>query len=629
MNNYINYQNKYPTLIEYKQAQEMFNEKMQTYLGMLDEFKNLVIEQYKKADWVHIDGSLVKIVAQGKNNIYGFNENGNVYMCKKPCNNSNWVQTDGIIKDIAGDDSNIYGLGGNNNVWIKPEDNSANWSKIGSKMKFDKITTNNSNMIWGLKNSINVEIRLTIFVSNEDNAQSNQLNEISLYYGNNEISTKASLNGTSFDKNSSTTKSVFVSTKYSHCNGLRLYVGNDLLIIQNLQIEMKDENGDFKIVYSDTINQSLKNQEYIIKFNKTNIGNLLYQCSKPCSDENWIPVDVPGNLINISSDDSYVYATNNENKIMRCLGNCNSGNWEIDNIGSAKNIDGSGKSKLRVIGTDNGIWERNKNSWNTPWSSLGFLSKNTSMSNATSDSQLGEFLDNEEMEGRLWSISSNNSIFNKLRPDFSKWRSINNRNATYNISTSLESNEDWDYIGNYLTYDECKLASLEQETAYNKITYFKENYSKSELKKSCWGNKINGKFEDKDETGVITGYPPFGLTKLGGPKGALMMEKMKIMNDQLIAMAKYLQSITIPIDNMKVNLLQQKTASSESLKKTLKNLNKDRKSIKTFEKQIQNLNAENENSSLIFNQQSSFFIGTTILAIIFIIVTVKLLKKKK
>jgi hypothetical protein len=628
MSEYINYKNKYPTLIEYKQGQELFNNKLQDYLTMLDEFKNLVLEEYKKAQWIHIDGSLVKVIAQG-NNIYGFNENGNVYKCNKPCQDSSWVQTDGIIKDIAGDQDNIYGLGENNNVWIKPEDNSANWSKIGSKMKFDKITTNNSTMIWGLKNTINVEIRLIIKVPDEENAESSQLNEISLFYGDKEITSRASLNGTSFDRNSSTTKSVFVSTKYDYSDGLRLYVGNDLLKIQNIQVQMKDDNGDFKSVYSNDLNVSLKNQEYKITFNKTNIGHLLYQCSKPCSSENWIPVDVPGNLNNVSSDDSYIYATNNDNEILRCLGNCNSGNWETDKIGRAKNIDGSSTKKLRVIGTDNSIWERNKNVWNAPWTSLNFNSKNTTMSNANTNTVEDVFLENEEMEGRLWSISSNNNIYSRLRPNFNEWRSVNNRNATTGIGETNESTQDWDYIGEYLTYDDCKLASLQKETAYNKITYFKNNYNNDNLKKSCWGNKIGGKFTNVDEEGVITGYPPFGLTKLGGPKGYVLLNKMKVMNAELIGMTEYLQSITIPINTNKIDFLKQKTSSSESLKNTLKNLNMDRKNIKLYEKQVKNLNAKNENSNLIFNQQSSFFIGTSIIAIIIVIITLNLLKKKK
>ena len=95
---------------------------------------------------------------------------------------------------------------------------------------------------------------------------------------------------------------------------------------------------------------------------------------------------------------------------------------------------------LRVVGTDNNVYERDKMKWGEVWQSLQMQSTGTSMSNAGQSTINAKQMDNQDMEGRLWSVSTNNQVYNLLRPSYKKWRNANDRNATVGVGDEKVSN---------------------------------------------------------------------------------------------------------------------------------------------------------------------------------------------
>ena len=64
--------------------------------------------------WTALPGALNKIVASPTGFVWGFNSNGDIYVCKEPCDGRNWKQKSrpagitGAPLDIAVDDQNVY-----------------------------------------------------------------------------------------------------------------------------------------------------------------------------------------------------------------------------------------------------------------------------------------------------------------------------------------------------------------------------------------------------------------------------------------------------------------------------------------------------------------------------------------
>lgn len=647
---YLNYQNKYPTIIKYKAAQNTFNDKLSQYLALEDKYNKLVKSELRQADWKTVPGKLQKVVATGNSNVWGYNSSGSVYTCDKPCKDGKWTKTEGTLKDITGDGSTIYGIGTTNYVYAKPQNNSAGWTQLGSKNKFDKITSNNSNSIIGLKNSIAVKLRITLQCSGGhatyDLSPVMNLASITLKNGSDVVYSagkgmrinNGSPSTVEIDFNTSTTTidSIIIginNTTHNVHHGTwdfdtenpfkKHHVGFET--ISSMRIETITANAT-DVLYNSGLNigTSGGNNNHSISFgNGLTIGHSLFHCTKPCGDENWLPINTKMQLKSISADENYVYGVDTKHALWRCSGNCTSGNWEKDPVGSAINVDASGKRALRVIGIDNMLWERDKDKWGQPWTPTNKVLSETSMANTDN-----EFLINEDIEGRLWTIDTNDNIGNVLRPPYQQWRTEKNRNATVDLeSVNKKSTDDWDYIGDFTTYDGCKFASLNAKKPYNKITYFNTAYNNPNLKNTCWGNKLGKKYKNKSEPNAITGYPPYGYTQLGGLEGFTILHQMKKLNKELIQRAMGLEQMTIPNNETAQKMIKQKTAASEKMKGIMQNLKKDHHNIGLLEKQNEDLISRGEASELTLTQKQSAYIGLGLVMITLVFITAKQMRK--
>jgi hypothetical protein len=645
---YLNYPEKYPTLLKYKEAQNIFNDKLSHYLSLEDKYNKLVEKQVNSAKWKVVHGELQNIVATGSTNIWGYNSSGaRIFTCKKPCLDGKWESVGGSIKDIAGDKTDIYGIGMNNTLYTIPQNNSSGWKNMGNK-QFDKITTNRSTSIIGNKNQFSVNLRITLKGSGEkdtyDVSVRTSLNNIALRMDDKTVYNQAVSMGVNNDPNSST---LTFNSKTTKINNIIFNVSNSkhnrnrggfhfenpfkpshvrYPYLSYLKIELLTASGSYDTLYASNINISTGggNGSYGVSLgNGIKIGANLFQCTKPCPDNAWHHIDTDKEIQDISADESYIYMTDTNNILWRCAGTCGSGTWEKDPIGSAKKVDASGKTALRVIASDNMLWERDKNKWGQEWTPTNKVISNMSMSDTSS-----EHLLNEDIEGTLWTIEPNGNIEIALRPPYQKWRSEKNRNATIGLeNVNKTSTGDWDFLGNFNNYKGCKFASLNAKRPYDKITYFNDAYNSPNLKNTCWGNKIGGAFKNKTDWNVKTGYPPYGMTQLGGMEGVALLHEMKKLNADLILRTKELERMTIPNNAIAQTMIKQKTAITKKMQAYAKNLESDRSKIILLEKQNQKLDGKKENSSLIMTQKQSAYIGIGILMAMLLVITAKQLKK--
>ena len=645
---YINYPKKYPTILKYKEAQNTFNEKLSTYLALEDKYNKLVESQITQSNWIQVPGNLKNIVATGDSNVWGYNSTGDVFTCKKPCTDGAWTKTDGKITDIAGDKNTIYGIGTNKDIYHKPQDNSEDWYKLGSKKQFDKITTNNSDLLVGLTNKINVKMRITLQTSGGHNTYKNKsimkLTNIMLINGNETVYNGSGknmvINHTAhsiiFDFDTSTTNITNISVginntieKVKHAP-ISFHFYNPFspdkvtyAKLSNMKIEIINDQGVYNVIYNSKLNILTKQghaNHTISLGNGLNIGYLMHQCIKPCIDENWQPIKTDKPIINISADENFIYSVDKENILWRCSGDCSEGSyWEKDSIGAATKVDASGPKALRIVGVDNMLWERPKDKWGKQWTPTNKIVSNMSMSTTISP-----LLEDEDIEGKLWTLKPNDTIETAIRPPYQKWRDQPNRNSTVGLeNVNKTSTSEWDYLGDFNSYDGCKFASLNAKNPFNKITYFNSEYNNPNLKKTCWGNKVGKAFKNKVDSNVITSYPPYGYTQLGGIKGIIILGQMKVLNKELINRAIELKNLTIPSNTVAQQMIKQKTAVSEKMKILVQNLEKDRQNITKLEKGAQVIIAEKESSSLLLTQKQTSYIGLGLLMVIMLFITTK------
>ena len=622
---YLNYPKKYPTLLKYKEAQNEFNEKLSYYLSLEDKYNKLVEKQITQSTWSSVSGSLNDVFANGDNNIWGYNINNQVFTCEKPCLDGNWKITDGKIKDSTGDAENIYGLGMNNKIYKKKENNESKWRSMKTP-KFDKISSNFSSSIIASKNNIKVSLRITIGCSG---GKKIHVSKICFQYKDENINCK---NVNEHLKNNKITFNTSFNTTKTMLDNIVITINNSkssnkhYSSITYLKIETMQEDQNYLTIYESNLNMETESglRNYNVSLgNGLNVGYKLFQCVKPCDTNDWKPISVDKDIVDISSDESYIYMTDTDDILWRCPGGCSTGNWERDPIGNAKKVDASGSKFLRVIGSDNMLWERDKRKWGQEWNPTNKVVKNTSMSSSNNN-----FLTSEDIEGTLWTITPNDNIEVGISPPLQKWRTVKGMDATIGLeNANKKSTDDWDFIGEYNNYNGCKFASLNAKKPYNKITYFNDTYNKPNLKNTCWGNKIGKKYGNKQDPNTTTGYPPYGYTKLGGLKGIILLREMKKLNTELIIRAKELKRITLPINALNQTMLKQRTAISKKMENYVKNLENDRSNIRLLEKQNLELDSEKENSNLILVQKQGAYIGISVALIILLFITAKQLKK--
>ena len=130
--------NKYNSLIETRVLDRSLELKVKQYNALQTEFDQIVRDATVNATppsggWNRIGGGLKQISSAGKDYLWGVNRYDSIYTCKKPCDDSNWRQIGGSLKQLTGGQDEVWGVNSVNDIYKMNQNGSGGWSHIGGK----------------------------------------------------------------------------------------------------------------------------------------------------------------------------------------------------------------------------------------------------------------------------------------------------------------------------------------------------------------------------------------------------------------------------------------------------------------------------------------------------------------
>uniref|UniRef100_A0A6C0C441 Uncharacterized protein n=1 Tax=viral metagenome TaxID=1070528 RepID=A0A6C0C441_9ZZZZ len=110
-------------------------------------------------EWRGIPGALTNISASNKEWVYGVNNKGNIYQCKKPCKGG-WQLVEGNLKQISGGQKYVYGVNRNDSIYRArlPIQNHTNpqWYNIPGRLKW--VNASNEDYVYGTNENDNIYV---------------------------------------------------------------------------------------------------------------------------------------------------------------------------------------------------------------------------------------------------------------------------------------------------------------------------------------------------------------------------------------------------------------------------------------------------------------------------------------
>jgi uncharacterized protein (DUF433 family) len=348
-----------------------------------------------------------------------------------------------------------------------------------------------------------------------------------------------------------------------------------------------------------------------------NNNDEIYNCSKPCNGD-WVKKS--GSLSQVSTDNQYVWGVNANNNIYRASSD-GSGNWE--NIpGKGKWISAEAENNLYLIGMDDKIWKCDKPCDSGEWKKMLI------------DGKYKQVSGNIGKENSLTAINDFNIAmkYTDTNKDKTGWTTKKGENIMSGlVANGGESTSDWKYLGTAKNISECRAKAM-KDTRKNEIIYSSVVYNTSEtnnasFKNTCYAGIKDGQINKVQDSKAITSYPPHGVTVLGGTRGILILNKMKLLNEEIEQLMNNYNVLTKAEINKSITYKSKTIKSNIEMKKLIKKLKKERKKIEEELTKRNNFVGKNEQASLtlVYNQYK--YIGWTALAAVLIIATLSQLKK--
>lgn len=144
--------NKYETILQNKILSAKLKLKVNQYNSIQTSYDNLIRKQlYNKrpssGGWKHIPGKLHQISASGKNWLWGISTNDKIVTCKKPCDDGNWINIPGSLKQLVGGETDVWGVNSSNNIYKMNQNHNNNWIHVGGKLM---NISQGGGWIWGV-----------------------------------------------------------------------------------------------------------------------------------------------------------------------------------------------------------------------------------------------------------------------------------------------------------------------------------------------------------------------------------------------------------------------------------------------------------------------------------------------
>ena len=97
--------------------------------------------------WKGIGGRLKHVSASGNGYVWGVNNDGQIFKCKKPCTGQ-WKRIGGALKQIDGGYAYVYGVNNGGNVYSMPIHGSKGWRHVPAPVKMNHVTASGDDEIF-------------------------------------------------------------------------------------------------------------------------------------------------------------------------------------------------------------------------------------------------------------------------------------------------------------------------------------------------------------------------------------------------------------------------------------------------------------------------------------------------
>lgn len=567
---------KYESLLQSRILSKKLKLKLTQYNSIQDKYDTLIREQTinrkpATGGWKRINGDLKQVSASGKNWIWGVNSNDEIYTCKKPCDDSNWINIPGKLKQIEGGESEVWGVNSDNNIYKMNQDHSGGWRRVSGKLA---NISQSSRWIWGVNDEHKVyrckqpcngdwiltsQPRENIGWNPLGNWKDNGKRMLQTFKG---IFTKTGCN-----------KECQGSSHYSLQNGNgragQCFCGSDWSRITSLgtcDYDNKTTGGAWcNTVYKTSdesnyitihVGKSRKKHKTItlphhhMKVNhlalnkqktnwgdrfKTKVNGNKLTVTRVDSNGGWgqdlklagiVEQDksmVGPSIVQLSCSDIFVYAVDKENKAwFRPIDG--TGKWE--RFGNSKSkmiwINASNNDKVYGIGDDKKIYNTD-------------IHGNSSWNRAESEMTNTKTISGEPGDVKYYITNINGQIYmHSPETVGGSWKNINNENYGQGSIELKQSNNDWKYLGQTDNIEECKIKAVEDiEHEYSSIVYTSGDTGNDVSNKTCYGGVKGGNTNPTYVKGVTTSLAPNGTSRLGGDEGANMLKTMKQLQDEI------------------------------------------------------------------------------------------------
>ena len=366
------------------------------------------------------------------------------------------------------------------------------------------------------------------------------------------------------------------------------------------------------------INGSLKNVSASgDKIWGVNSSDNIYNCSKPCNG-NWRWKS--GKLKQVSGDSDYVWGVNSNNNIYRTDVNGDS-NWEKIN-GKGKWISAEAENDLYLVGTNNKLYKCEKPCNNGEWEKMLI------------DGTYIQVSGNIDSDNSFTTLNKFNTAL-KYKNDYKDktgWTTLNGEsNMSGLVTQGGESTNDWKYLGNAKNISECRGKAMndttKNDTIYSSVVYNTKDATENNFSKTCYAGVKGGATNKVKNSASITSYPPGGVTVIGGVRGLMLLNRIKLLNEEIEQLIKNYNVLLSSELKKSVTYKKKDIKGMENMKKLIKKLKKERVKIEKEIKKQQNLEAESENTSLTLVSNQYRYIGWASLAVMLMFLTFSQIKK--
>ena len=624
---------KYNTLIESRVLDKSLEMKINQYNSLQNQYDKIIRDQTVNAKppsggWKRIGGALKQISGAGKDYIWGVNSNDSIYSCKKPCDDSNWKNIKGSLKQLTGGENQVWGVNSNNNIYKMNQDGTGGWTNIPGQASnisqgggYVWVVGGTGNSVWYCREPCNGEFVLaSLPKKNIDwkalgNWKDNGSRMLPIYKG---IFTKAGCNQEcqgekyfSLQDGNGHTGQCFCGSDWNRitslgtCNGDNKITGGAWCnTVYNttdgstyIPIHVGSSNSKEKVVtlpHSDmTVNNlqvNAQNPSWGDRFSVKVNGNQL-TVTRTDANAGWgedlylegivqpNPSKVGPAIVQLSCNNKYVYGLDtNKNAWRRPING--SGKWE--KFGNPTNwqfywINASNNKDVFAIGMNRWIYKTDiegKQKWTR-----------------ADNSSTGVTTVSGDPEGEDFYITNTGDGIYRHSPEQAGgfWEDIPNESYAYDLLKLKQSNDDWKYLGQSEDLDNCKLKAVEdKKNVYSSVVYTTGN---GEYDKTCYGGIKGGKTNPTYVAGVKTSLAPNGTSRLGGQEGEKILKQMKKKANEIEKIIKEQKQNNI--DTKKANnlLLSERKSSENELENILEKLKNDRIKINRI------INEPNESAS--------------------------------